>query len=259
MSLHIRISDTDICFIRYEAGRADTFHFERYLVRPQASLTVNLREAMAQCDLRRDDEHRAEVHVKGAVTPVPLADFQEEDVERLYSFCFQPGEERRTFYDVIPACNVVALFALPEQTCRILEDTLGSIRYTSSTAAVVGHFAGKARTTGQARRIYIYTHDTEIDTAIFEDTRLLALNTYKALNAADVAYFTLNLARHVGADLATTPIYVAGEAKRRDEAAAELAQYAARVFPVNPSADFNRHIIATTPHVPYDMMCALLK
>lgn len=259
MSLHIRISDTDICFARYEAGRADTFRFERYIVRPQASLTVNLREAVAQCDLRSDGDQRVEVHVKGPVTPVPLADFQEEDVERLYAFCFAPGEARRTFYDIVPACNVVALFALPEQTCRILEDTLGHIHYTSATASVVSHFAGKGRSATPTRRIYIYTHDDEIDVAVFEDMRLLALNTYKALGPADVAYYTLNLAHHIGADLTTTPLYIAGDTTRRDAAVAELSQYVTHVYPVNPSADFNRHIIATTPHVPYDMMCALLK
>lgn len=39
----------------------------------------------------------------------------------------------------------------------------------------------------------------------------------------------------------------------------ELAKYARRVYAVNPAAEFNRHIVSTTPQVPYDLMCALIK
>ena len=45
----------------------------------------------------------------------------------------------------------------------------------------------------------------------------------------------------------------------RDPVIDELQKYAPRVYPVNPSAEFNRNAVSTTEGVPYDLMCALLK
>ena len=37
-----------------------------------------------------------------------------------------------------------------------------------------------------------------------------------------------------------------------------LRQYAEQVYCVNPTGEFNRHIVSTTPGVPYDMMTLIL-
>lgn len=103
MTLHIRISDTDICFATYEAGQPPKFEFHPYHVRPQVSLTVNLRMAMQQVEMLQQQYDKVEVYVNATVTPVPLAEFQEEDVETTYHFCFTPGDKQRVFYDTVPA------------------------------------------------------------------------------------------------------------------------------------------------------------
>lgn len=262
MKLHIRISDSEICFATYEAGQADGFAFETYPVRRQASLTVNLRSAMNELQLPRQARDTAvEVHVRGGLTPVPLAEFQEEDAERTYDFCFSPEGSRRVFYDTVPACNIVGLFALSEATCRVLEDTVGrQIRYTSSLGAVVQHFAtkGLANATG-GKRIFVYAHDDVADIAIFEETRLITLNTYHVQSLSDIAYYTYNLAHHVGIRTEADPIFVAGPATIREPLTEELLKFAERVYPINPAAEFNRHPVVMTKGIPYDFVCALLK
>ena len=53
-------------------------------------------------------------------------------------------------------------------------------------------------------------------------------------------------------------IYVAGTDELRTPVVGELQKYAARVFAINQAAEFNRHPVATTPHVPYDLITKLL-
>ena len=72
-------------------------------MRPQVSLTVNLRMAMQQVEMLQQQYDKVEVYVNATVTPVPLAEFQEEDVETTYNFCFTPGDKQRVFYDTVPA------------------------------------------------------------------------------------------------------------------------------------------------------------
>lgn len=261
MKLHIRISDSEICFATYEAGQTDGFAFETYHVQRQASLTVNLRSAMTELNLPQQARNAAvEVHVRGGLTPVPLAEFQEEDAERIYDFCFSSEAPRRVFYDTVPACNIVGLFALSEATCRVLEDTVGhQVRYTSSLGAVVQHFATKGLANATGKRLFVHVHDDVSDIAIFEETRLITLNTYHVQSLSDIAYYTYNLAHHVGIRTETDPIFVAGPVTIREPLTEELHKFAERVYPINPAAEFNRHPVVMTEGVPYDFVCALLK
>lgn len=259
MNLYIRISDTDLCFARYSGGASPVFDFEPYHVRPQASLTVNLREAMQQVQLLQGDTGRVEVFVNGAVTPVPLAEFQEEDAEAAYNYCFTQGERRRVFYDTVPATNSVLLFALSEATCRTLEEAFGQIRFTAALTPVVQHFATKGLGNTEGKRLFVYTHDGVVDVVVLEETRLVMLSTYSVRALTDVAYYTFNLARHLGIDMREAPVFVAGAPLLRDPVVRELQKYAARVYAINPAAEFNRNVVATTAEVPYDLVCGLLR
>lgn len=260
MSLYIRISDTDLCFARYEAVAASDFHFEPYRVTPQASLTVNLRSAMQQVDLLNMPTDRVEVLVEAPVTPVPLAVFQEEDAEALYHACFEKKGPLRVFYDTVPAVNAVFLFSLPEATCRTLDEAFqGRVRYTTTLASVVHVFAGKGLAATGGRRLFVYVHDGVSDVVLLEGNRLLMLNTYNVQAPTDVCYYTFNMVRHLGLEPAGQPIYVAGEDALLDPVVDHFQHYAPEVYAINPAADFNRHIVATTEGVPYDLMCHLLK
>lgn len=214
---------------------------------------------MQQVELLQQPYDRAEVYVNAPVTPIPLVEFQEEDAETAYNFCFSPNEKRRVFYDTVPASNVVFLFALAENTCRTLEEAFGQVRYTSALTPVVQHFAQKGLATTNGKRIFVYTHDGVIDVIVLDDSRLVMLNTYTVRTLTDVDYYVFNLARHLALDMNETPVFVAGMPTLRTPVIEELKKYAARVYPVNPSAEFNRNVVSTTEGVPYDLMCALLK
>lgn len=261
MNLHIRISETDLCFAQYEAGQTGAFSLVPYHVRPQASLTVNLREAMEKVPLLQNKFRKVKVHVKGPVTPVPLAEFQEEDVEPTYHYCFSGGTGCRVFYDTVPVSNTVLLFALSEAACRTLEETFGdTVHYTSTLTPLLKDFANRGLGVGTAngRRIFVYVHEDVIDVAVMDDTRLVVLNTYPVRTLADVDYYTFNLAHHLGVDVLSAPVFVAGVPLKRDPVADELKKYAAKVYTVYPPAEFCEGGTQHDSDVPYDLVCALL-
>lgn len=260
VSLHIRISDTDFCFACSGNRTGEAFTFVPYNVRPQVSLAMNLREAIEQVPLLQNLPPQIEICVNGRVTPVPLAEFQEEDAETIYNYCFRSDVANRVFYDTVPASNIVLLFALEETTCRIIEETFGAdVHYTAALTHVVQHFATKAQGMGKqnGRRIFVYTHDGVVDIAVMEDARLLMLNTYNVRTLTDVDYYVFNLAHHLGVNIAETPVFVAGIPALRDPVVDELQKYAPAVYAVNPAAEFNRSAASTHAGVPYDLICAL--
>ncbi len=261
MSLYIRLSDTDLCFARYEASAPSDFQYTSFHLAPQASLTLNLRSAMQQVALLHEGFDRVEVLAAVPVTPVPLADFQEEDAAAFYRFCFEPEGNPRVFYDTVPSVNAVFLFALPESVCHALEETFGegNVRYTASLTPVVQTFATKGLGVADPRRIFVYVHDDRAEIAVLEAGRLLIQNSFTVQSLTDVSYYTFNMARHLAIDVSATPVFVAGPSLLREPVVSEFRQYAAKVFPILPAADFNRHVVATTDGVPYDLVCALLR
>lgn len=259
MNLYIRISHTDICFASYDATQAEQFQFQTFHMRPQVSLMVNLRQAVQQIPMLQQEYNRVEVFVNAPVTPVPLTEFQEEDVEATYRFCFSQSQTQRVFYDTVPAANVVLLFALPNDTCRTLDDIFPNVRYNASLTPVVQHFAKKATSLSTDKRVFVNTHAGAIDVIVFADNHLLMLNTYEVRTLADADYYLFNMLRHLAVDINTTPIFVSGDPGLRNPLIEELQHYAPKVFPVNPAAEFNRHIVSTTEQVPYDLVCAMLK
>ena len=207
--------------------------------------------------LQREHD-KVEVFVNSPVTPIPLVEFQEEDVNQVYRYCFSGNENLRIFYDSVPALNVMFLFALPETTCHILEEIFGQIRYQSCLTSVVQHFSSKGLINAAGKRIFLYTHDGTADLIFLEESHLVMLNTYKVRTLTDVTYYTFNLASHLGVDTQSTPVFVAGSPILRDPVVEELQKYTEKIYPIHPSAEFNRNIVATTDNIPYDLICSLL-
>lgn len=255
--LYLRIAESSLCFARYESLREPLFDFSPFRVRPGSSLTVNLREACGTESILRAPAGRVQALVSGPVTPVPLADFQEENCRDIYDYCFPAEEKRRIFYDALAPANAVLLFSLEETACRTLEETFGDVHYISCLTPVLRHFAAKGNVAG-GKRLFAYAHEENLSLSVFEESRLLMANTFRVKGPADAAYYVFNAASKLAIDRACAPFYVAGAAEERESIAAELRKYAANVCPINPSGEFNRHKVAVTPGVPYDLMTFLL-
>ncbi len=257
--MYIRISDSELSFAHYEASEPQNFQFATFPVRPQVSLMVNLRTALQQVTFLPQSARHTEVLVNTPVTPVPLAEFQEEDIETLFHSCIATEGKQRVFYDSVPALNAVLLYALGESVCSSLEEVFGTVHYTSSQTPLLQHFAKKGLDTTAGRRVFVYRHDNQVHIIVLEANRLVTQNAYRAISPADVEYYLFNTMQHLALSAASTPIFVAGDASLRAPLEEDLKKYASRVYAVNPAAEFNRSRVATTEGVPYDLMCALLR
>ncbi len=256
-TLYLRLGESTLHLARYADGRPPYFDYSQYRLRSRTSLTVNLREAIDSEKIFRCPYHRVEVIVQSPVTFVPLSDFQEEDCETIYNYCFPDSQKRRVFYDTIPGANAVLLFSLDENTCQALEGVFENVHYLSAQTPVMRHFS--TRSIDKAHRVaYIYCHEQKVDIAIFEDYRLIIANTYQVYNTADVAYFAMSLARQTGLNLESDPLFVVEPRGTFADIADELRQFSAAVKVLNPEEEFKQHVVATTPGVPYDLMNLLI-
>lgn len=257
--LYLRLSDSRLCFARYDKQQRNGFSFFSYKLRPQASLTINLREAKEAVPMLQAPAPATVVLVSSPITLVPLAEFQEEDSETIYNYCFPADRPRRVFYDIVPETHAVLMFAVDEQVGADLEEFFQNVRFTASLTPLLRRFANKGNLGNASKRIFICRHERSIDLAAFEDNRLIMVNSYPTLNETDAVYYTCNVAQHLGIAAETAPFYVAGDPDARERLISALRPFAPQVRGINPTAEFNRHIISTTEGVPYDLMSLLIE
>jgi len=260
MALHLRLSDAALCFASYDYAHPADVQFAKFDVNPQVSQAANLHEALQSVNFAAERTGRTEVHVNQPVSIVPLAEFQEEDAEAFYDFSFKHEEKRQVFYDMIPVANAVALFAVPQALCQTLEDALGEVRYSANVSAVVQHFSSKTQQgLAPSRRLYLYIHEGSADMVLFEESRLIALNSFAVRAVNDVIYYASNLVKHVGMPFSEVALYIAGEPALCQPVLDGFKDYTPHVFSLRVASEFNRHPVSTLEDIPYDLVCALLK
>ena len=257
--LTIRVSDTRLCFARYELRREPLFAFSSWQLRQEFSLLQNLREAMDREELLQAPTSHIEILCCQPVTPVPLADFQEEDCTNIYKYVFHQERPHRVFYDTLPCANAVLLYGMKEEVCRAIEEVFGQVHYTSALTSLLAHLSQKGLSNGTGRRFFCHIHNNAMDFAAFNYTRLELINTYEIHNTADAAYYAFNAAQKLGADTRQDSFFITGNKAEREKTVEEFRQFAANVYGVNPTAEYNRSIVATTPGVPYDMITFLME
>ncbi len=256
-TLYLRLGENTLHFARYADSRPPYFDYCQYRLRSRTSLTVNLKEAIDSEKIFRTPYHRVEVLAQSPATFVPLSDFQEEDCETIYNYCFPHKQKRRVFYDTIPGANAVLLFSLDENTCQALESVFENVRYLSTQTPVMRHFS--TRSTDKAHRVaYVYCHEQKVDIAVFEDYRLIIANTYQVYNTADVAYFIMSVARQTGLNPESDPLFVVEPKGTFTSIIDELQQFSTAVRVLSPAEEFKQHVVATTQGVPYDLMTLLI-
>lgn len=259
-TLFVRLAPRSLGVARYELRETPIYSYAPCPVRVDRPLLHNLREACQREPLLHGEARQTQVVVVGRTTAVPLAEFQEECCQPVYDYLFTPPVRggRRTFYDLVPGLSTALVFALDEASCQAVQAQLGEVHYISAQTAVLRHFATKAsRVDGPC--VYLHLHEQLLDLVAFDNGRAALINTFELHGKADIAYYVLTVLRTTGLPTAQTEVFVAGTPAERDEACQELRRFLPKVWPINPSGEYNRHPLTQQADVPYDILTLLLE
>lgn len=255
--LTLRISPTTLSAASLEQGKP--FAFAPIPLQSHRSLIANLQEAVSSIDIlkERNQNEATQILVVGNATPIPLADFQEEDCDAFYDYCFKPTVPHRVFYDVVPSANLMLVFGLPESTCKAIEEALGEVHYVAALTPVLRQFV-KISTQSLGAQLYIYSHEKTVDMMLIDNGRMLFMNSYEVGTVEDVAYYAFNIINHHSANPQEIPIHIAGTPDLRNPLITEIAKFAPQALPILPSIEFKQHEIASTEGITYDIITYIL-
>lgn len=227
---------------------------EPYTVKSGMSMAANIREAFRTSPVLSHPNTRALVLIDSPVLLIPLEEFDESQKDELYHHTYPDCEHDTVENYVMHDLNCVALFSINKDVRMVITDHFDDVRLMPMTAPVWQHMHQR-NYTGQARKLYAYFNEGQLHVFSFGKNRFRFENTFTTKEVADSTYFILYVWQQLALDQKKDELYIIGETSDPENLRAELKRYVQNVFPVNPSAEFNRAAVTQIPHITYDLIC----
>ena len=233
--------------------------YEPYTTKCGISMAANLREAFMKSPLLGRGYSRVQVLLDSPVLMVPIAEFHEEDIEKLYQYSFtkpQGTEDRKqelVMHRVLPELNVVAVFSVNKDLKLVIDDHFADSIFMP-LAQPVWTYLHRRSFTGSRRKLYAYFHDKKMELMAYSQNRFKYANTFQTARAHDALYFILYVWKQLGYDNESDELHLAGALPEEQWLTERLHTYLQRVFVISPAADFNGLPAARIKNIPYDIL-----
>lgn len=256
--LNLRISQGTLSFSVIDPTMESKVAYEPYTVRSGISMAANLREAFHESDLLGRGIRRARVLLDTPVLMIPIDEYDENTEKMLYQHSFPGSEADVVLHSVLPDLNAVAVFSINKDLKLVIDDHFQDVRFMPLMQSVWSHMHQRSFS-GNYRKLYAYFHDQQLDLFCYDKNRFRFTNSFGAAHSRDAVYFMLYAWKLLAFDAQHDELYIAGEMPDHDWSMKALRRYIAKVYTVNPSADFNRAPITQIKHMPFDLMTLFMK
>lgn len=250
--LYIRISKDSLSFAM-NCGGEEGICYEPYEVKTGISMAANLREAFKTSNLLRRASLKATVIVDSPTMLIPLEDFQAEEMEEQYRMVYPSCESSSLEMSVVPALKNMAVFSVDKDIKTVLNDHFEEIRIKPLMSAVWEYLL-KRSYGGNNKKLYAYFHDGQVELCSFHRNRFSFVNTFEADTTPNAIYFILGVWKEIGGQAMIDDLFICGKPTEKEKLNEDLKQFLARVFFINPSADFNRAAATQILNFPLDLM-----
>lgn len=275
--LYIRASRNTLAFAVADHTADHQVAYEPYVVRSGISLAANLRDAFRRSQLLNRGYMRAELIIDAPVLLIPLQEFSEDTAATLYHHTYAQHNATaphtttpvatQVLTEVLPNLNAVAAYAVNSDLRLVVEDHFTDVRFSHVMSPVWAHMLNR-NFNGPHRKLYAYMHDKQTDVFSFDKNRFRFSNTFEATSVSDTVYHLLHVWKTLALDAQTDELYIAHATQQPDQAASRqerqaltdtLRRYLAKVYSVNPSADFNRAPVTLIKGMPLDLVIRFVK
>ena len=232
--------------------------YEPYVVKSGISMAANMREALKGADLPSMGFRTALVLVDTQVLTVPVEQFEEKSIAKMYYHSFPDKAQVVVLYNVLPDLNAVAVFSINKDLKLVLDDNFSGVKFIVATSPVWRQLYQRSFT-GSRNKLYGYFHDQKLDVFSFQQNRFKFCNQYDTRRAHDALYFLLYVWKQLMLQSEHDELHLVGDLPDSEWLLGELRKYLSKVYVINPSAEFNRAPATKIKGMPFDLMTLLTK
>lgn len=256
----IRIGRNTLSFtVPDPTDKEHPFNHEPYVVKGGISMAANLREALKTARLAAEQVRRVQVMVDTPAMLVPIEQFEEQDIDDLYSYTFAPSPEpRRMLFNVLLDLKAVCIFPVNKDLYGVVSDRYDNVQFIHAMAPVWRHLHQRSFT-GHFNKLYACFQAGKVHLFVFQQNRFRFCNVFDASHARDALYFIIYVWKQLRLDALHDELHMVGDIPEQEQLTDELKQYLEKVYVVNPVADFHLPTAAVVKGMPYDLLTLIVK
>lgn len=257
----IRIGRNTLSFTLLDApGTEQSIQYRPYVVRGGISMSANLREAFKTPDVLSDKIDKVQILIDTPSLLVPIEQFDENEMETLFSFSFPAGQEKRVIlYNVLPDLKAVCIFAINKNLDTVIRDRFeGGVDYIHAMSPVWRQMHQRSFT-GHRNKLYGYFHGKQLEIFSFQQNRFKFCNTFDTSNAHDALYYLLYVWKQLRLQPEHDELHILGAIPEEEWLLEELKRYLQNAYVINASAEFQEAPATKIKGMPYDLMTLITK
>lgn len=257
-SLSIRLCTNGLSFCVYSPGSETPFEYRVFDMNHTISLAANLKHALATEPMLKQQYQRVNVLVSTtAITTVPVAYFDAEEVENVYMLNFPKARPQHVSYNVLRRSGVALIFGIERNVYQMLLDDFPRARFYASSSTLI-EFFGEKSAGGMDKKMFVYIHEKEITLYSFEQGRMMFVNSYAVTTVADMQYYILNVWQQLGFDQIDDSLFIVGDNDNRQELRDKIVYFLKNVTLIDRSDDFHGKMTEGNSMIPYDLQTLLV-
>ena len=259
-TLFIKIGEDKIIFARYDRIKESTLNYSCFPVNKNISLNANMHNALSNQPLAKGDFSRVSVSIDCRIILIPLNEFDDEETDDIYKYNMPKSYSRRhVFYDMLPLQNAVMLGSIDKDLEHTILETFPNATFHSSMMPMLLHFSYLCSRTDKAGKAFVTWMGDNLVLMAFRKGEISITNTYeKVRGKSDALYFLLSFLRQWGVKPESDELYIVGWNEKNADLEKEVMPYLPNTFRLKPEEEFNRHVMALTKDLSYDMVVMLL-
>ncbi len=255
--LTIRVSKDTLCFSVVDHETEQQVIYEPYTVKSGISIAANLRQAFKESTLLQRGYKKVRVYIDSPVILVPIEEFHEEGLDKIYHYAISGHEADAIIYRVQPAINAVAVFAINKDLRLVVEDNFDDVRFTPIMQPVWNHLQQRSYA-GNSHKLYGYFHDKKVEIFSFDKKRIRFYNSFPVTRAKDAVFFLLNVWQQLSMNQQKDELHLLGDIPEKEVLLANIKRYVAKAYSINPVAEFNRAPLTQIKNIPFDLLTLYL-
>ncbi len=268
-SLSIRIATDGLSFCVYAPAEAQPYTYKVWPVRPVVSMAANVKDALLQEPLLRQEYQRVNVLISTPqFTTVPAVEFDRDHVDDIYHFVFPDETQCHVSYNVLRRAGIAIIFGLDRNVRQLLLDDFPRARFYASASTLVEFFSEKSLI-GAPRRMFVYLHEGEISMRLgqqsqemtiycFSQGRMLFVNTYPVHGTNDCQYYILNVWKQLRMDQMDDMLSVVDDSDASQQLVEKIRYFIRNVSLIERTEDFRDTLTRGNHLLPYDLQTLLI-
>ena len=257
----IRIGRNTLSFTTLDAACSEQpIVYRPYVVKGGISMSANLREAFKTGNCIDTDTTKVQVMVETPSLLVPIEQFDEADMETIFSYSYPAGQEKRViYYDVLPDLKAVCLFAINKNLDTVIRDRFeNGVTFVHAMTPVWRQLHQRSFT-GHRNKLYGYFHGKQLEIFSFQQNRFKFCNSFDAAHAHDALYYLLYVWKQLRLQSEHDELHILGDIPEQEWLLQELKRFLQNAYLINAQAEFQDAPATKIKGMPYDLITLITR